>query len=113
MEKFRKSVKHKGLVSSRCSKSASGEGLFAALDLRSLKMLQNVICNQKSFKISKINGIEKHGFGVYLRQIHPRGVPNLLPVHRSFTPDNTLFQAPDNSLDEAVRRACSPEHPRE
>ncbi len=32
-------------------------------------MLQNVIYNQKSFKISKINGIEKHGFGVRLRQI--------------------------------------------
>ena len=28
---------------------------------------------QKNFKISKINGIEKHGFGVCLRQIHPLG----------------------------------------
>ena len=34
-------------------------------------MLQNVIYNQNSFKIGKINGIEKHGFGVRLRQIHP------------------------------------------
>ena len=32
-----------------------------------------VTFTQKSFKIIKINGIEKHGFGVRLRQIHPRG----------------------------------------
>ena len=36
MKKFRKSMKHKGLVSNPCSKSALREGLFAALDLRSL-----------------------------------------------------------------------------
>ena len=35
------------------------------------KVLQNVIYTQKNFKINKINGIEKHGFGVRLRQIHP------------------------------------------
>ena len=36
-------------------------------------MLQKVIFTQKSFKITKINGIEKHGFGVDLRQNHPGG----------------------------------------
>ena len=37
MKKFRKSMKHKGLVSNSCSKSAPRQGLSAALDLRSLK----------------------------------------------------------------------------
>ena len=36
MKKFRKSMKHKGLVSNPCSKSAPRQGLSAALDLRSL-----------------------------------------------------------------------------
>ena len=34
-------------------------------------MLQKVIFTQKSFKITQINAIEKHGFGVDLRQNHP------------------------------------------
>ena len=37
MKKFRKSMKHKGLVSNPCSKSAPREGLSAPLDSRSLK----------------------------------------------------------------------------
>ena len=34
-------------------------------------MLQKIIFTQKNFKNTKINGIEKHGFGVHLRQNHP------------------------------------------
>ena len=36
VKKFRKIMKYKGLVSNPSSKSAPREGLFAALDLRSL-----------------------------------------------------------------------------
>ena len=38
LKKFRKSIKHKGLVSNTCWKSAPRQGLFAALDLRSLTL---------------------------------------------------------------------------
>ena len=41
LKKFRKSIKHKGLVSNSCSKSAPRQGLSAALGLRSLIWNEN------------------------------------------------------------------------
>ena len=79
MKKFRKSMKHKGLVSNPCSKSAPRQGLSAALDLRSLKLCgipassqMQMMCGRRE---SAAAGRPAAGEGEWFTEIMPETVP--------------------------------------